>query len=242
MAYQNLGMKQHTNGNTIGFSHIEYLQANMPEYTLILVEDDAEARQRLSNIITEHDDFELLCAATTVAEGKEALKTFKPDILLTDLGLPDGSGIEIIKAISELNLDCEAMVISGFQDEHNVFQALEAGAKAYLLKHDDSHEIGAAIVAMTKGGAPISPIIARLMLQKFHRQPLETAALPEELTERQSKILKLISQGFSSREISEKLNVSYYTVTTHIKNIYNKLQVNSRTEALHEAGKLGLLP
>ena len=93
---------------------------------------------------------------------------------------------------------------------------------------------------MMEGGAPISPVIAKLMLQKF-QQPQPVIELPEALTERQVKILKLVSQGFSSKEIAEKLTISYYTVTTHIKNIYNKLQVNSRTEALHEAVKLGLL-
>ena len=213
----------------------------MQKYTLTIVEDDADVRQRLSQLIADHDSFELLDAAATMAEGLAALKKHKPDILLTDLGLPDGSGIEIIKAIEKTHLDCSAMVISGFQDENIVFKALEAGAKAYILKHDDSTKITDAILSMMSGGAPISPMIARLMLQKFQAPRHKETALPEALTERQIKILKLVSQGFSSREIAEKLDISYYTVTTHIKNIYNKLQVNSRTEALHEAIKLGLI-
>lgn len=209
-------------------------------YTINIVEDESEVRDRLVDMIENDKDFTLLNASTNVTDGLVALETHKPDILLTDLGLPDGSGIEIIKAIDKLCLDCEAMVISGFQDEHNVFNALQAGAKAYILKHDKSQKITDAILAMMDGGAPISPVIARLMLQKF-QQPQSVKELPEALTERQVKILKLVSQGFSSKEIAEKLNISYYTVTTHIKNIYNKLQVNSRTEALHEAVKLGLL-
>jgi DNA-binding NarL/FixJ family response regulator len=213
----------------------------MAEYTLLLVEDDAEVRQRLSDLIIEHDSFELLQAVGTMADGLDALKKWKPDILLTDLGLPDGSGVEIIRSIEQLQLDTQAMVISGFQDEHLVFTALEAGAKAYILKHDVSQKITDSILSMMNGGAPISPVIARLMLKRFQQTQSANIALPESLTERQVKILKLVSQGFSSREISEKLNISYYTVTTHIKNIYSKLQVNSRTEALHEAKKLGLL-
>ncbi len=213
----------------------------MKKYTLTIVEDDADVRQRLSQLITEHESFELLHSAATMAEGLAALKRYKPDVLLTDLGLPDGSGIEIIKTISKLKFDCEAMVISGFQDENIVFKALEAGAKSYILKHDDSTKITDAIIAMMNGGAPISPMIARLMLRKFQSPQVPIKTLPEALTERQIKILKLVSQGFSSREIAEKLAISYYTVTTHIKNIYNKLQVNSRTEALHEAIKLGLI-
>ncbi len=214
----------------------------MQTYTLILVEDDADVRERLAQLIVQHDSFDLLAAAGDVAEGLAALAKHRPDILLTDLGLPDGSGIEIIKAIDEQHLDCEAMVISGFQDEHRVFSALEAGAKAYILKHDKSQKITDAIINMMNGGAPISPVIARLMLRKFQVPAQSERGLPEALTRRQIDILKLVSQGFSSQEIAEKLGIRYYTVTTHIKNIYNKLQVNSRTEALYEAGRLGLLP
>ena len=214
---------------------------NTEYYSLIIVEDDADIRQRLSQMIESHGAFNLLAAASTLAEGLAALEQYKPDILLADIGLPDGSGIDLIKAITHLHLDCEAMIISGFQDEYTVFDALEAGAKAYILKHDESSKITDAILMMMDGGAPISPVIARLMLQKFQRPKLEDKVVQEELTERQIKILKLVSQGFSSKEISEKLDIKYYTVTTHIKNIYTKLQVNSRTEALHEAVKLGLL-
>ena len=216
-------------------------QSDMSEYTVVLVEDDTELRQRLASLISQHDSFELLASVGTMAEGLAVLKKCKPDVLLTDLGLPDGSGVEIIKAIEPLHLDTQAMVISGFQDEHRVFNALEAGAKAYILKHDKNQKFTDAIIAMMNGGAPISPIIARLMLQKFQHSQTRNNTLPEALTERQIKILKLVSQGFSSREIAEKLDISYYTVTTHIKNIYSKLQVNSRTEALFEATKLGLL-
>lgn len=212
----------------------------MTKITLTLVEDDKDVRMRLVELFQRHENFTLLDDCGTAKDGLEALKKYKPDVLLTDLGLPDGSGIEIIKAVETLHLDTQAMVISGFQDEHIVFQALEAGAKAYILKHDESQSITDSILSMMKGGAPISPVIARLMLQRFQQNKTVTE-LPETLTQRQIKILKFVSQGFSSREISEKLDISYYTVTTHIKNIYSKLQVNSRTEALHEAGKLGLL-
>jgi len=210
-------------------------------YSLIIVEDDVDIRQRLVAMIESHGNFNLLADVGTLAEGLAALEQYKPDILLADIGLPDGSGIDLIKAITRLHLDCEAMVISGFQDEYIVFDALEAGAKAYILKHDESSKITDAILMMMDGGAPISPVIARLMLQRFQQPMSQVKVVPEALTERQIKILKLVSQGFSSREISEKLDIKYYTVTTHIKNIYTKLQVNSRTEALHEAVKLGLL-
>jgi DNA-binding NarL/FixJ family response regulator len=214
----------------------------MHKYTVTLVEDDADVRGRLSNLITEHEQFELLDACGTMEQGLSALSQYKPDVLLTDLGLPDGSGIDIIRAIEQHHLDCDAMVISGFQDENLVFKALEAGAKAYILKHDKSQKITDAILAMIDGGAPMSPVIARLMLLKFHNAQAQTIPLPEALTPRQTRILKLLSQGFSAQEVSEKLGITYYTVTTHIKNIYNKLQVNSRSEAIYQAIQQGLLP
>lgn len=213
----------------------------MKKHTVVVVEDDPDILDRLVSLIEDHENYDLLVGVSTVADGVNAVSLLRPDILLTDIGLPDGSGIDIIRTISKENLDCEAMVISGFQDEHIVFQALEAGAKSYILKHDEGTKIIDAIESMMQGGAPISPLIARLMLKKFNHQTINKTALSEALTERQINILKLVSQGFSSKEIAQKLDITYYTVTTHIKNIYGKLQVNSRTEALHEATKLGLL-
>ncbi|MCG8314573.1 MAG: response regulator transcription factor [Pseudomonadales bacterium] len=210
-----------------------------PIFTVVLVEDDQEVNQRLSDLISEHPKFKLLASELYLSTALESLQQLKPDVLLTDIGLPDGSGIDLIKAIHDHHLDTEAMVISGFQDEHLVFKALEAGAKGYVLKHDKRQKICDALLTMIYGGAPISPVIARLMLSRFE-SPSVSPELPEVLTERQSKILKLVCQGFSSREIAEKLGITYYTVTTHIKNIYQKLQVNSRAEAINEAIKLGL--
>jgi DNA-binding NarL/FixJ family response regulator len=210
-------------------------------YRLLVVEDHDETRERLSAMLAACDAFEIVAAVATREEGLQALERYRPDILLTDLGLPDGDGSDIIRAIRVAELDTQAMVISGFQDEHRVFNALEAGATGYIHKHDKEQSIIDAILLMMRGGAPISAVIARLMLKRFHPQQPEPAELVEPLTERQEKILRLVSQGFSSREIAEKLDISYYTVTTHIKNIYGKLQVNSRAEAINEAYKLGLM-
>jgi len=210
-------------------------------FTINLVEDDEAIRERLINLVNSVENYQLLNVASCLEEAMPALEKHKPDLLLVDLGLPDGSGIDLIRQISSLNLDTEALVITGFQDEHTVFDALEAGAKGYILKHDESQNILDALKQIIEGGAPISPVIARLMLNRFNRKAEVEIALPEALTERQIRILKYVSQGFSSKEIAEKLNISYYTVTTHIKNIYNKLQVNSRTEAIFEAMRLGLI-
>ncbi|WP_434356056.1 response regulator transcription factor [Parasalinivibrio latis] len=208
--------------------------------TVTLVEDDDETRERLSEVISGHPDFDLLDASATMKSGVQALLTFKPDVLLVDLGLPDGSGVDVISQIYANKLDTQAVVVSGFHDEHLVFDALEAGAQGYILKHDRSQNIADAIQLMLSGGSPISPLIARMLLQRFNRPVVENV-LPEALTARQEKILHYVSQGFSSKDIAEKLKISYHTVTTHIKNIYGKLQVNSRTEAIFEAKRLGLI-
>ena len=210
-------------------------------YRLLVVEDHDETRERLTAVLAACDAFEVVAALATCAEGLQALEQYRPDILLTDLGLPDGDGSDIIRAIRTFNLDTQAMVISGFQDEHRVFKALEAGATGYIHKHDREQNIIDSILLMLRGGSPISAVIARLMLKRFQPQQPNPAELVEPLTERQEKILRLVSQGFSSREIGEKLGISYYTVTTHIKNIYGKLQVNSRAEAINEAYKMGLM-
>jgi len=179
------------------------------QYSVIIVEDENEVRARLVKLINDEGSFELVNESATMSDGIKALTMFKPDILLTDLGLPDGSGIDIIKAIKIHNLDTEAMVISGFQDEHIVFKALEAGAQSYLLKYDESQSIISAIKAMMKGGAPMSPVIARLMLLKFQTPKSSIEFTPEKLTERQTPCVRIVVASkffYINRERSGKMN------------------------------------
>ncbi len=212
----------------------------MATLRVLIVEDMANVRERLSNVIESQSDFELVAVTENVEQGLQALLAHKPDLALVDLGLPDGSGVEVIRAIGQQKLKTQALVISGFQDEKNVFKALEAGARGYVYKLEEDQKIIEAINYILEGGAPISPIIARLVLNKF-QTPEPDENQTEALTSKQQNILLYISQGFTSKEIAEKLGISYYTVTTHIKNIYEKLQVNSRVEAIYEARKIGLI-
>lgn len=213
----------------------------MSTYRIAIVEDDPDTRRRLVELLQTQAAYTITDRCESVTTGIEVLEQQAPDVLLVDLGLPDGSGIELIRYIRTHALDTLALVISGFHDEHRVFEALEAGAKGYILKHEDDQDVIKSIQTILDGGAPISPAIAKLMLNRFQQPTLKPEAIPEKLTERQIKILKFLSQGFTAKEISEKLSISYYTVTTHIKNIYEKLQVNSRIEALIEAKKIGYL-
>ena len=216
----------------------------MNAYGVVIVEDDSNARQYFRDAIQAHEQLRLLAAAANYEQGLAALLRHRPDVLLVDLGLPDGDGIDLIRAISAEGLATEAMVITVFGDERHVLAALEAGASSYLLKDDDSVQIGTAIVQMMAGGAPISPAIAKHLLKRF-RSPSTPAAETDgsfgPLTKREQEILQLVGKGYTANEIAELCHISYHTVTTHVKRIYRKLSVSGRAEAILEAMRLGLV-
>lgn len=175
-----------------------------------------------------------------MSEGIRLLDRAAPDVLLVDLGLPDGSGISLIQHIREKGLNTQALVISVFGDELTVVPALEAGAQGYLLKDHPAEAIPQAIFQLMEGGAPISPVIARHMLKRFRRSSAPATEM-EQLTRRERDVLEMVSRGYTSSEIAEKTCKSYHTVTTHVRNIYRKLAVNSRAEAVTKAMQFGLL-
>jgi len=162
-----------------------------------------------------------------------------PDVLLTDLGLPDGSGIDLIRQAYAQGA-VESIVITVFGDESHMMGAIEAGATGYLLKNSALESVGDAIVEMLDGGSPISPSIARALIRRV--APPDTAReVPVELTQREQEVLNLITKGLNYREISSTLGISYHTVASHVKHIYRKLQVGSRSEAVFEAAQMGLI-
>jgi len=190
-------------------------------------------------------------AAATFGEGRELLTERVPTVLLTDLGLPDGNGIELIRASRALDPAPLPMVITVFGDERSVVSALEAGAIGYLLKDGSSEQVGQAILDLIGGGSPISPPIARHLLRRFQSEATapDTPARPDatpssdapKLTSREHDVLNLIAKGFSFPEIAELLGISAHTVTTHVRHIYRKLEVSSKNAAVYEAVQLGIL-
>lgn len=219
-------------------------------HRILIVEDQEHTRNRLADAIRQHPDLELVGAAENVADGRHLLETLKPDVLLTDLNLPDGNGIELIRTAASGDVT-ESMVITVFGDEKHVLSALQAGATGYLLKDCDAVDISKAILQMRGGGSPISPSIARHLLKHFHPPQPESPPAPggddttpdrgPALTRREHEVLRLIAKGFSYQEIAETLSLSVHTVTSHIKHIYRKLAVGSRGEAVYEASQIGLL-
>jgi DNA-binding NarL/FixJ family response regulator len=222
---------------------INIMDNSLQTHTVLLVEDDVDTRERLAKAVSGHENLELISSVGTVSEGLESLKQYKPTVMLTDLGLPDGSGLDLIKAVSDLSPKTEVMVITIFGDEKHVLSAVESGAHGYLLKDGDDNYIGDSIIDMLNGSSPISPAIARHLLKRFQvptPEKEEHSDVPK-LTPRESEILKYVAKGFSFPEIADLLEMSPHTVTHHIKHIYKKLAVRSRGEAVFEAMQMGLV-
>ncbi|SOY68659.1 response regulator transcription factor [Cupriavidus taiwanensis] len=221
---------------------------------VLIVEDDPLALRRLVQAVDLHAaDAVVQGCAATVAEALAWLAQHQPDVLLCDLGLPDGSGIDVIRNARLRYPGCDCMVVTVFGDDQHVLASIEAGAIGYLLKDETTDRIAASIGELRAGGSPMSPLIARQVVNRLRGGPPEAArdaatgaatAVGEGavvLSVRENEILDLISRGYTYAETARYLGLSVHTVQSHIKNIYGKLAVRSRGEAVFEAAKLGLL-
>jgi DNA-binding NarL/FixJ family response regulator len=214
-------------------------------HSVLLVEDDEATRARLARAIETRPELRLSGVAASCREAIAALEREAPDVLLTDLGLPDGSGIDVIREVRRRGWATESMAITVFGDEQHVLAAIEAGATGYLLKDGSSDYVTASILQLLAGGSPISPPIARHLLTRF-RDEAPAPETPERepvpsLTEREREVLLYLVKGFTAPEIGRFLDISGHTVASHVKNIYRKLEVRSRGEAVYEAMQLGLV-
>lgn len=206
---------------------------------VVLVEDDVHFQHALGDAIAQAPDMRLQAVAQTRAQGLQLLLDTPMDVLLVDLGLPDGSGIDVIQAAHTTRPACSIMVCTVFGDESHVMRSLEAGAVGYLLKDGSPHSMLAEIRSLHHGGSPISPLIARQILTRFVPAPhnkLRTALSP-----REQEVLRFITKGFTAEEIAPLMGVTRHTVLTFVRRIYSKLEVNSKAEAIFEARQQGLL-
>ncbi len=224
----------------------------MRVWRVMVVEDDAATREFFDAAVRRHPQLVLDASVGTVAQARARLDAPRPlDVLLTDLGLPDGSGLQLIAHALARHPHCEALVISMFGDEENVLASIEAGACGYIHKDSAPDDIAATILEMTQGGSPISPMIARRVLTRLRgareraaRPVLPAAVAPaaeRPLSPREQEVLELIARGFSYADIARFQGVSVHTVKSHIKNLYAKLAVSSKNEAVYEATQLGLI-
>lgn len=207
----------------------------------MVVEDDA-AFQDLFRAALEHaPGIELLGLFDRGSSALDALKKLTPDVLLVDLGLPDMSGLEVIRACAATHPECEMMVITVFGDEQHILQSIEAGATGYLLKDAMPEDLAAQIHTLRAGGSPISPVIARQLLSRHTSPRPDVPADAAQLSDREREVLRLVAKGYTFPEIARLLEVSAHSVMTYVKRSYRKLHVNSKTEAVYEARKMGLL-
>ncbi len=211
-----------------------------------IVDDDLAFCQYLGGLLASQPGFEVCGESHTLMDARASLPTQRPDLITVDLSLPDGSGVALIGWIKQHFPQCKVMVVSLWGQEELVLQALQEGADGYLQKDVlIGLEIPVAIAALQDSGTPLSPKIAKRLLAYFQIQPLPavptacTPAQPPEsdqwhLTEREQDVLRLLAKGLLYREIAELLSLSTHTVATHLKRIYRKINVNTRSEALFE--------
>ena len=218
-------------------------------YRIVLTEDDEPVRERLAALLRGWEGGELVAVCATFAESLAAIEQHRLDLLITDLKLPDGNGVDAIRTLRRRQPTAEAMVISVLADETTVLDAIAAGASGYLLKDADSLDLIEAITDLMAGRSPISSRIARVLVQRLGAHPREDQPRGDQppgaargaLTAREMDILWGIAKGFTYAEIAERLGVSRQTVPVHIRNIYRKLEASNRSEAVFEATRLGLI-
>lgn len=207
-------------------------------YRIGILEDDALFRTLLVDIVSGDFGLSLAFACGTLAEALAAYRAAPPDLALVDMQLPDGRGIDLIRLATASGQASLMLTVMG--DRANVLDAFEAGAQGYLLKDMEPAQLHASIIATLAGQSPISPAVATHLLQLIRIAP-PTHGSAEHLTERELTVLNLISRGLTYAEVARAARISVHTVGDHIKAIYRKLDVNSKSEAIYEARQIGLL-
>lgn len=205
---------------------------------VFVVEDDPLLREHVVELLSEADGLEVIGQAGNGADALTQLSALKPDIVLMDLGLPDMTGQDATRQLTRREGCPLVMAHTVFDDRDNVLEAIKAGASGYVLKGSTPDELVGALKELKAGGAPMSPRIARALLLELREAPAPT---PDPLSPRERQLLKLVDEGLTYKQISDRLHVSTHTVHSHIKNIYEALHAKSRAEALATARGRGLI-
>jgi two-component system NarL family response regulator len=205
---------------------------------LVIIEDDPLLLENLTLLLRGEEGITVSGSYRSAEDAMKALKHALPEVMLTDLGLPGMSGVELIKKAKEDMPSLEIMAHTVFEDRERVFSAIKAGASGYILKGSTPREIIESIHSLYKGGAPMSPKIARKIIHEFQDDNTGEQFL---LTQRETEVVKRVEEGLTYKEIGERLSISTHTVHTHIKNIYEKLQAKDRNDAINKARKKGII-
>jgi DNA-binding NarL/FixJ family response regulator len=211
---------------------------------IAIVEDDPALRKMVVSLLEADPDYTVVAELSEGEAAIAAIPHLGSDIVLVDIGLPDMSGIEVIRKLKELRRECSVLVITTFGDERTVTSALEAGADGYLLKGTGLDELKRDIHSLQNGGSPLSPMIARKLLNRLQAKAVverPDSGSEAKLTRREFEILEMIAKGFSYSETSKICGIASATVHSHLKSIYRKLEVHSKTEAVYEARRRSLI-
>ena len=201
--------------------------------TVSIVEDNDQLRGTLARVINRSEGFQCLGDFGSAEAALEGLPKQPPNVVLMDINLPGMNGVECVRKLKEILPKTHAIMLTVYEDTDNIFNALAAGATGYMLKRTPKDELLEAIRDVLKGGSPMTTHIARKVVQSFQRAPAVSTAMEEaNLSPREKEVLDLLAQGHLYKEIAEKLGISYETVHTYIRRIYEKLQVRTRTEAV----------
>lgn len=203
---------------------------------VLIVEDIPHVTEWLSAAVATAFPAAQITSADSLAATQERLRHTQPDLLLLDIGLPDGSGLDLMPLIKDRCPDCVVIISTLFDDDDHVFKALRLGAKGYVLKDQSKKDMAALLQGLSSGQLPISPAIANKLLLFFN--PLPQA---NQLTPRETEVLTLIAKGLTVPRVAELLAIKSSTCYSYIKTIYQKLNINSRAEAAMEAARLGLI-
>ncbi len=196
-----------------------------------IVEDNDKLRGTLVRVINRAEGFRCVSDYANAEDALKDLPQARPEVVLMDINLPGMNGVECVRQLKQLLPQTQVMMLTVYEDTENIFNALTAGASGYMLKRTSTKELLEAIQDVHRGGSPMTMHIARKVVLSFQKTAA-TAQATENLSEREQQVLDLLSQGLMYKEIADKLEISYETVHTYIRRIYEKLQVRTRTEAV----------
>jgi DNA-binding NarL/FixJ family response regulator len=202
---------------------------------IIIYEDNGNLRESLRSLLSLAGDYNVVASYADCSEVTLRVKEYSPDVVLMDIDMPGINGIEAVRKIREFNKEVQIIMLTVFDDNTHVFEAMYAGANGYLLKKYVSDKLIHSIREVLEGGAPMSPSIARMVISNMQQPAQTTAGNEYQLTAREKETLQLLSKGNSFKMIAAELNISIDTVRTHIKRIYDKLHVRSQIEAVSKA-------
>jgi len=199
--------------------------------TVSIVEDNDQLRGTLARVLSRAEGFQCRGQYASAEAALEALPKEPPQVVLMDINLPGMNGVECVRRLKQFLPQIQVLMLTVYEDTENIFNALAAGASGYLLKRTPRDELLAAIREVNQGGSPMTTHIARKVVLSFQRAPASVQPA-EDLSPREKEVLDCLAHGFLYKEIADKLGISYETVHTYIRRIYEKLQVRTRTEAV----------